>query len=567
MLTEYDGLGVHIDGLGNQSYFFQYTSAKVCAAGAAKLRKLPLGKGIGTIANTALSQSVSVYNEQSIAICVTGENARYVCKYCHAKIALKAKARNDFPTLTFCSDDCLRQAGPYLDFCGFAGNEINAEQWGDSLTLVQVAVHYVYSISIANTADALARALQILELESHPESVSAVDTLHAAAQWLYAYFQVNLPSSTLTALSTRSFDLREKTTGISLLYRLLRIIKYNAQAVPVHGVPKVQLLCLLPSVARLNHSCAPNCTLLYDVYRSTVPNTDTESQTDSVYSLRITVLPLKDIALGEELTMSYIQPLCGSTDFRRTLLQQGFLFECQCERCSASTVAPILNEHSAALDTKLQITMQSAQSSQKGVSYVSLVELLSLSESLLHQLPVKEVAIQAENSSLKSAPSVSEVHDAASFVLQQSLLTLKMASTGSGAAMDAVQQGKVLELIVRASLTLSQCWALAGCAHLLQRIEVAVSGSAYAVQLLKVERVVKMKFACIQLFKQELESVIHVLESVYHCDNPGMLIENSKDRQVKSINDPAIRVQRETSTLPYLCKLYRKAEENFGQLK
>jgi len=537
--------------------------------GVASLRKLH-GKGIGTITNVPLSQSTSVYKEPSIAICVIGENSMHVCKYCYAKIALKAKARNDFPTLTFCSDDCLRQAGLYLDFCGFAGAEVNVKQWGDSSALVQLAIHFFYAISIANTADTLARALQILDLESHTESASATDALHAAAQWLYTHFHTHLPSSTLTALSTRGFDLLEKATGTALLYNLLCIIKYNAQTVPVHGVPKAQLLCLVPSVARLNHSCAPKCTLLYDVYRHTVPNPDTESAADSeagsAYNLRITVLPLRDIVPGEELTMSYIQPLCGSTDFRRTLLQQGFLFECQCERCRALSLTPVLHEQCIALDKKLQATMQGAQSSQRGVSYVALAELLGSAETLF-QLLVTHVTISGDQS-YNLQISVSEVHDAASYVLQQSLLTLKIASTGAGVAMDASQEGKVLELIVRASVTLSQCWAQAGCAHLLQRIEIAVSGSTYAVQLRRVERAMKTKFACIKLFQKELERVISVLEKVYHCDNPGMLIESSKDKHMKNNNvQSSIRVQRETSTLPYYCKLYRKAVENFEQLK
>lgn len=155
MLTETEGLSVCIDGSGTSSYCFEKIAAKVSVAGLACLSTLPHGKGIGTIANTALPKSTSVYTEQTVALCVTGENTTYICKYCYAKIALKAKVRDDCPSLTFCSEDCLRQAGPYLDFCGFVGNEMNRKQWGDASTLIQLAVHYVFSVSIANTAHSL----------------------------------------------------------------------------------------------------------------------------------------------------------------------------------------------------------------------------------------------------------------------------------------------------------------------------------------------------------------------------------------------------------------------------
>ncbi len=68
-----------------------------------------------------------------------------------------------------------------------------------------------------------------------------------------------------------------------------------------------------PRAALLNHSCAPNCVL---VYRGKA----------------VEVRTLRDVAQGEELCHSYTN-LCRTTSVRRQVLRDSYGFHCDCRRC------------------------------------------------------------------------------------------------------------------------------------------------------------------------------------------------------------------------------------------
>jgi hypothetical protein len=53
----------------------------------------------------------------------------------------------------------------------------------------------------------------------------------------------------------------------------------------------------------------------------------------SSYQIMVSVVALRPIAAHEEITMSYIEPLCLSYDTRQELLWNGFQFNCKCSRC------------------------------------------------------------------------------------------------------------------------------------------------------------------------------------------------------------------------------------------
>lgn len=77
-------------------------------------------------------------------------------------------------------------------------------------------------------------------------------------------------------------------------------------------------LALFPTIARLNHSCHPNCNHYWS-------------------GGSFTVRAVKAIKRGQELTISYMSPL-QRADFherqsRRKILQTEFGFECSCELC------------------------------------------------------------------------------------------------------------------------------------------------------------------------------------------------------------------------------------------
>lgn len=71
---------------------------------------------------------------------------------------------------------------------------------------------------------------------------------------------------------------------------------------------------LFPIGLRANHSCDPNVTFrcVHD---------------------RLVYAALRPIKRGEQIFMSYIEPLYGSTIYRKNLTQKDKSFECQCSRC------------------------------------------------------------------------------------------------------------------------------------------------------------------------------------------------------------------------------------------
>ncbi|KAI1344374.1 SET domain-containing protein [Xylariaceae sp. FL0016] len=76
---------------------------------------------------------------------------------------------------------------------------------------------------------------------------------------------------------------------------------------------------VFPSVARINHSCVPN------------------SQGNFNANLgSFTVHATRDIALGEEVTISYLRHELGLRAARQGSLHEGYGFHCACELCSGS---------------------------------------------------------------------------------------------------------------------------------------------------------------------------------------------------------------------------------------
>ena len=81
-------------------------------------------------------------------------------------------------------------------------------------------------------------------------------------------------------------------------------------------------LTLFPTISRLNHSCQPNCNHYWS--------------SGSLFKVRA----IRDIAVGEELTISYMSPL-QRADFhcresRRRILSEEFGFDCSCNLCQDS---------------------------------------------------------------------------------------------------------------------------------------------------------------------------------------------------------------------------------------
>ena len=90
-----------------------------------------------------------------------------------------------------------------------------------------------------------------------------------------------------------------------------------------------EICAVFPLTARCNHSCEPNA----------------QVRSQEFVDCHIDVVALRDLAVGEELLISYIPVGAGvgkrSTKQRRRELQAKYLFCCDCPICSSTTPAPL----------------------------------------------------------------------------------------------------------------------------------------------------------------------------------------------------------------------------------
>lgn len=113
------------------------------------------------------------------------------------------------------------------------------------------------------------------------------------------------------------------TKGNNSLYsayrRLYFAIKLNGFNVkPSAGQPgRAFASGLFPHLALFNHSCTPNCGILYP------PTADNQQP-------RIKLVALRQIEAGEELTIGYVDPYAPG---RRESLRKNFFFDCVCSFC------------------------------------------------------------------------------------------------------------------------------------------------------------------------------------------------------------------------------------------
>ncbi|XP_032776086.1 histone-lysine N-methyltransferase SMYD3 isoform X5 [Strigops habroptila] len=70
---------------------------------------------------------------------------------------------------------------------------------------------------------------------------------------------------------------------------------------------------LYPSMSLLNHSCAPNCVIVFEGYQ-------------------LLLRSVREIQIGEELTISYIESLMPTSERQKQLMRQ-YCFECDCVFC------------------------------------------------------------------------------------------------------------------------------------------------------------------------------------------------------------------------------------------
>jgi hypothetical protein len=110
-------------------------------------------------------------------------------------------------------------------------------------------------------------------------------------------------TATATATSWISGTSPRRSTGATIASSRRRLFSPPARGAAV-----------FPLASSLNHSCAPNCEVAF-------------AEDNAVF-----VVATRDVALGEELTISYVDA-SGADDERREELRETYGFECACARC------------------------------------------------------------------------------------------------------------------------------------------------------------------------------------------------------------------------------------------
>ena len=126
--------------------------------------------------------------------------------------------------------------------------------------------------------------------------------------------------------------LLQPAENVATVDLILRILQYNSQSFSIPELPSTSLMCHFGSLSKVNHSCVPNTILTISLHPISVTDTSESSELLST-KVSASIVTIRDVQPGEELCMSYLSQLCTIVEDRRSLLQQGFLFACNCPRC------------------------------------------------------------------------------------------------------------------------------------------------------------------------------------------------------------------------------------------
>lgn len=252
-----------------------------------------------------------IIKERGVCHVPVGLHAGRVCLHCCRYGHKAVKVRDDFPSIHFCSYECLGEASSFLDTFGATYTTL-LDTKGD---FIHICLLLLRLLHLRVTDECL--FYRILQLETNPTSANA--SLNDLSLMMYRVLQQHSPDSLLS------------TDTPSLLYRCLQSLQYNAQPLSLTDLPSTTIYAIFPSLARINHSCRPNAVFSFCIRDNAV---------------LLCVLALKCITDGEEITVSYLTDLCVPIAQRRKLLTEAFKFTCECDCCLSEqeekmhTIAP-----------------------------------------------------------------------------------------------------------------------------------------------------------------------------------------------------------------------------------
>jgi hypothetical protein len=141
------------------------------------------------------------------------------------------------------------------------------------------------------------------------------------------------PENNITAMVKDIKFVTKSKMSMDTLTRLFWVMRTNSIELPtaVHGGIGTMLD---PVFAKLNHSCAANV-MLYRPWHTSESGWNLDSNTNLTLEQRstfATVVPLRDIEKGEELTIFYSDPTTSVKERSEKHMHNHF-FECTCSKC------------------------------------------------------------------------------------------------------------------------------------------------------------------------------------------------------------------------------------------
>lgn len=367
-----------------------------------------------------------------------------------------------------------------MDICGHLLNSLHQPNCdvkvsSDNAEMTQLQIICVLILFSYFTKPRIIRDTVWEKLEMH--RAMAVDGIEEAAGSLAHKIQTFAPHLHETMIMSGKNVLGTCST-------LLRAVYFNAHSLPVPMVPQTHVMVFNPILARLNHSCAPNCVVQFASGRGVSKSGDGPSP--SAYaSLRA----VKTIQPGEKVSISYLADQCLPLRHRREILAAGFHFICQCQRCSfeficgrAGAVDGNSFERQTLLDAAASLEPYSgAHEPGHGDGEGPIVDLglITMCERSLQRIKATNPFPLSPSTSAHDLDIdlVYAVNDVATAALAQT------AAGRGGADSDvaAVEQRRVQ--LIRANAVVAECFRLVGCSCAHRCVEVKVAACALGVQI------------------------------------------------------------------------------------
>jgi hypothetical protein len=505
-------------------------------------------RGTSVIALSHVKAYKTISSNKSLGSIVVGSNRMRICVKCHKIIKKTVKVRNDCSFLGHCSSECLSSNDKYINDCGdiltWANKPVH-KSYTDNFFL---AVNILFSIQhLSSCSPEHYLGLQtILGLESHPKTL-----LPELQQFSFTlYEKIRELSPNLLQIVSNGDELVSGRDYMNkeVFYQLIRVVQYNAQPLPVPGVKNASLLCLLPTFCRLNHSCAPNATLLYGIKHNEYNTTEHLQSSSEVV---VYMHSIKDIIPGEEVCISYLSQPCARLDSRRDMLSQAFHFRCTCRRCTEEehrivSVSSQLSDGQsrsplrryASLSGEVEKVIADLAAKGEEETSRSAAHRIETAAQLLLKIDELMSLCRRHNmeQSITTALVPSTAHDASLLVLQLSVMP-SISSSAGGSNPSPREEYLRLSHCVRACNTLSECWSLTGWASAVSRLEVMVAGGSYCGQMIGAVKIhpdiLKSQVdrdAHNNLLRQTstyLVELVAILETVYIpvCSESGTVID------------------------------------------